>query len=184
MLIKPKFKPPVNGDDIKLFLAEKIDAEYFIIGFSDETVKDFTDLSEIKRVFVSKYIEAKKELKQYRRDNSGESGDWGYTGLYRNVEYYSFLAEQCHYLLNHEGEDALVFWREKSRYMNFTKFDFKGNGGYYKEYLPVERKIVDGIEVIFDPNDIAEKAKAAGVVYQTVEDMLAFATAGDLAYGV
>lgn len=169
---------------VKYYLAEELDnGDYHVIGFSDEIVSNLTDLKDIKTTFALAYINAKKELKDYRVANSGERGDWGTTGLHRNVEYFSFLAEQCHYLLEHDMEEhSLSFWREKAGCLNFTKFDFLGKGGYYTEYLPVQHIDVDGVDVVFDPNDVLEKAKECGVVYSTVDEMLAFANAGDLAY--
>ncbi len=176
----------VAGDEVKYFLAEKTEekGDYFIIGFSDKTVADSTCLMGIKRAFVSEYLEAKEALNSYKRENSKKGRyDWGTTGLYRDVEYFSFLAEQCHYLLEHDMEEhSLSFWREKAGCLNFTKFDFLGKGGYYTEYLPVQHIDVDGVDIVFDPNDIAQKAKKNGVVYQSVDEMLAFANAGDLAY--
>ena len=167
------------------YLAEKTtDNQYYILGFSDKTVADSTCLMGIKRAFVSEYLEAKEALNSYKRENSKKGRyDWGTTGLYRDVEYFSFLAEQCHYLLEHDMEEhSLSFWREKAGCLNFTKFDFLGKGGYYTEYLPVQHIDVDGVDIVFDPNDIAQKAKKNGVVYQSVDEMLAFANAGDLAY--
>lgn len=132
----------VSADDVsstdgsKLFLAEKIaDDQYKIIGFSDESVKELTDLEEIKRVFVSKFLKACKFAKEYRREHRA----WGHWGLYRDVEYFEYLAEQTHKLLQNGG-DSLTFWREKSRYMGFTKDDFRGKGGYYVEYPSEEVK--------------------------------------------
>lgn len=175
----------VAGDEVKYFLAEKTEekGDYFIIGFSDQKASNLTDLKEIKMLFAKEYVEAKKRGETYRREHSsGDHGSWGHHGLYRDVEYFEYLAEQCHHLIQHEGEHSRSFWREKSNYMNFTKLDFKGKGGYYHEYLPVQHIDVDGVDIVFDPNDIAQKAKKNGVVYQSVDEMLAFANAGDLAY--
>lgn len=173
--------PAIKDADKEIYFLVK---DGIIIGFSDEIVSNLTDLHEIKSEFALAYVNAMKELKDYRRANSGERGDWGTTGLHRNVEYYCFLAEQCHFLLEHAfEEDSLHFWREKAGNMNFTKDDFKGKGGYYTEYLPVQRVTVDGEEIIFDPNDIIKKGKDSGVVSCSVEEMLSFANAGDLAYG-
>lgn len=177
----------VAGDEIKYFLAEKTEAsdDYFIIGFSDKKAGNCTSLTDCKRVFASKYLSAKRELVAYRREQSkGETGCWGTSGLHHDIEYFSFLAEQCHYLLEHDMEEhSLSFWRNKSRFMNYTKMEFMGEGGYYKEYLPIQQVTVDGVEVVFDPNDVAAKAAESGVIYNTVDEMLSFATAGDLAYG-
>lgn len=172
---------PVNSivdGSVKYFLARKIDEEYLIIGFSDESVKDLTDLKEIKHVFASEFVKAREFAKEYRREHKA----WGHWGLYQDVEYWEYLAEQCHYLLTHELEETTIhYWREKAHFMQFTKNDFFG-GSPYVNYLPIQHVDVDGVDIVFDPNDIVQKAKKNGVVYQSVDEMLAFANAGDLAY--
>lgn len=168
-----------HDDEVKYFLAEKTNRGYRIVGFSDKKARNLTCLNEIKNLFASEFIEADNILTKYGYD----SQSWGTEGLHRDVEYFKLLAEQCQYLIDNECVDALIFWREKAAHLNFTRWDFLGRGGYYKEYLPILHEMVDGVEVIFDPNEIAEKAKSTGVVYRSVEEMLSFATAGELAYG-
>ena len=179
----------VNSEEIttggKLFLAEKLEEnKYYIIGFSDESAKEITDLREIKSKFALKYLEASEELREYRKEHSkGNRGNWGTGGLHRNVHYFELLAEQCYYLIKNEYANSLVFWREKAGRLGFAKNDFLGKGRDYTEYLPIQHVDVDGVDIVFDPNDVLEKAKECGVVYSTVDEMLAFANAGDLAYG-